>query len=75
MSEWIKVLLSLSLSGTLLMLFLFCCKKPYRKKFSKSFQYYIWLLVALRFLLPFSPEVTLTGVLFRGMDTASVEGS
>ena len=75
MSEWIKVLLSLSFSGTLLMLFLFFCKRLYRKKFSKSFQYYIWLLVALRFLLPFSPEVTLTGVLFRGMDIAGVEGS
>lgn len=75
MSEWIKILLSLSFSGTLLMLFLFFCKRLYRKKFSKSFQYYIWLLVALRFLLPFSPEVTLTGVLFRGMDTVSMEES
>lgn len=64
MDDFMKVLLSLSVSGTLLFGFLCFCKRAYRRKFTKKFQYYIWLLAALRFLVPFAPEGTLTGELF-----------
>lgn len=50
MSEFIKILLSLSLSGTLLMLLVLLPKPLYRERFSRRWQYYIWLVVALRFL-------------------------
>ena len=49
MSDFMKVLLSLSLSGTLLLLILLLLKQLYKNKFSKRWQYYIWLAAALRF--------------------------
>ncbi len=52
MDEFIKILLLLSLSGTLFLLIIWVLKYFYKKIFSKSWQYYILLLVALRFLLP-----------------------
>ena len=52
MDEFIKILLLLSLSGTLFLLVIWVLKYFYKKIFSKSWQYYILLLVALRFLLP-----------------------
>lgn len=61
--ETMKILLSLSFSGTLLLLLVLLLKPLYRNKFSKRWQYYIYLIVALRFLLPFTPKVSLTGYL------------
>ncbi len=63
MSEFIKVLLSLSFSGSLLLLFLLLFKPLYKHTFSKTWQYYIYLIVALRFLLPITlhNEITITG--------------
>lgn len=68
MSEFIKILLSLSLSGTLLMLLVLLPKPLYRERFSRRWQYYIWLVVALRFLLPITPDSTFTGYLFARME-------
>ena len=59
MSAFMKTLLSLSLSGTLVFLLLKLLKPLYREKFSRRWQYYIWLVAALRFLIPFSPDGTL----------------
>lgn len=70
MSEFIKILLSLSLSGTLLMLLVLLPKPLYRERFSRRWQYYIWLVVALRFLLPLTPDSTFTGYLFARMEAA-----
>lgn len=52
MSHLVKVLLSLSLAGSLLLLLLLALKPWYQKRLSHTWQYYIWLLVALRFILP-----------------------
>lgn len=52
MDEFIKILLLLSMSGTLFFLFIQVLKHFYKKVFSRKWQYYILLLVALRFLLP-----------------------
>ena len=73
MSEFMKTVFSLSFSGTVLMLFLLLCKRLYRKVFSKRWQYYIWLLVTLRFLLPFTPELTLTGYLFEAVERIPIQ--
>lgn len=65
MTELLKVILSLSLSGTVLILLLFVCRPVYQNRLSKRWQYYIWLLVIARLLLPVTPETSLTGNLFR----------
>lgn len=64
MNELFKIFLSLSFSGTLLILVLFLCKPLYQNKFSKQWQYYIWLVVIVRLLLPISPEISLMGNAF-----------
>ena len=72
MSEFIKILLSLSVSGALLLLLILGLKPLYKNKFSKRWQYYIWIVVALRFLLPFTPNITIVGSLFEKFDTAAI---
>ena len=68
MSEWIKIILSLSLSGTLLFLLIFAFKQGYKNCFSKRWQYYILLAVVLRFLAPFTSDATLVGLLFEAAE-------
>lgn len=72
MNEFMKILLSLSVSGTLLLLIILGLKPLYKNKFSKHWQYYIWIIVALRFLLPFTPDTTIIGSLFEKFDTATI---
>lgn len=69
MNNILKIILSLSLSGSLLILILFFCKFFLKNTVSKRWQYYIWLVVIARLLLPFSPETTLIGNIFEKMDT------
>lgn len=64
MGDFMKLLLSLSVSGSILTVLLFLMKPFYRNRFRKSWQYYIWLAAVLRLLLPFTPDVTVTGRLF-----------
>ncbi len=47
-----NILISLSISGCLLALVLFTLKPFIKTKLSKSFQYYVWLLVLFRMILP-----------------------
>ncbi len=72
MNEFIKVVLSLSVSGTLLLLLLWGVKPLYKNRFSKRWQYYIWIVAVLRFLLPFTPDTTIVGSLFEGFDSAAI---
>lgn len=72
MNEFMKILLSLSVSGTLLLLLILGLKQLYKNKFSRRWQYYIWIIVALRFLLPFTPNTTIVGILFEKFDTAAI---
>jgi beta-lactamase regulating signal transducer with metallopeptidase domain len=64
--------LSLSVSGALLLLLILGLKPLYKNKFSKRWQYYIWIVVALRFLLPFTPDTTIIGSLFEKFDTTAI---
>lgn len=70
MNEFLKTLLSLSLSGTLLFLLVLLPRGLYRERFSRRWQYYILLVAALRFLLPFAPGVNFTGYLFGRAEAA-----
>ena len=72
MNEFVKILLSLSVSGALLLLLILGLKPLYKNRFSKRWQYYIWIIVALRFLLPFTPNTTIVGSLFEKFDTAAI---
>ena len=72
MNEFMKVLLSLSISGTLLLLLLLGLKRLYQNKFSRHWQYYIWIIVAFRFLLPFTPDATIVGGLFEKLNTTII---
>lgn len=70
MNNVMKVFLSMSLSGSLLILLLFSCKKIFKDKISRQWQYYIWLIVIMRLLLPFTPETNLMGSIFQIFDNA-----
>ena len=72
MNEFMKILLSLSVSGALLLILILGLKPLYKNRFSKRWQYYIWIIVALRFLLPFTPNTTIVGSLFEKFDTAAI---
>lgn len=73
MNELLKILLSLSISGTLLILLLFLFKPLFKKKISKQWQYYIWLIVIARLLFPFAPEINLVGNLFQAIDNSVLQ--
>ena len=72
MNEFMKILLSLSVSGALLLLIIWGLKPIYKNIFSRRWQYYIWIIVALRFLLPFTPNSTIVGSLFEKFDAAAI---
>ena len=55
MIELLKLLLSLSFSGTVLILILLLSRPLYRNRLSRQWQYYIWLIVVARMLLPLYP--------------------
>lgn len=67
MNSVLFVFLSLSLSGSILALILLALKPFIKNRLSQTWQYYIWLVVILRFLLPLTPEVSIVGEAVRYM--------
>lgn len=63
MNEFLLLLLSMSLSGTLPALLLFLLRPLLKRNLSRAWMYYIWCIVALRMLLPFAPRQNLVGSL------------
>ncbi len=63
MNDILMLFLSMSLSGSLLILALLILKPLYRNRTRRRWQYYIWLAVIARLLLPFSPQQSLSGML------------
>lgn len=59
MNDLLLLFLSLSFSGSLLALFLFAVKPLLKSRLSQTWQYYIWLIVVLRLLLPLTPQTSL----------------
>lgn len=75
MSDLLKLILSLSLSGTLLILILLLLRPLYQSRLSKRWQYYIWLVVVARLLLPITPESSLIGGFFNRLDRFELSGT
>lgn len=67
MNEMLTVL-SLSFSGGLLILVLVFLRPFFKRRFSKQWQYYIWLIVIARLLFPFAPQTNLVNVLVQKAD-------
>ena len=70
MNAVLKIFLSMSFSGSLLILALLLGKRFLKDKISRQWQYYIWLVVVLRLLFPFEPEVSLLGKTYQAVDQA-----
>ncbi|MDE7245658.1 MAG: M56 family metallopeptidase [Oscillospiraceae bacterium] len=73
MNALLRVTVSLSLSGSLLILVLLAAKPLLRYRVSRRWQYYIWLLVIARLLLPFTLETSLMGTLFQKSEPVIAE--
>lgn len=59
MAEGLKLLISLTMSGTVLAVLTALATLPLRRRAPRSFRYYLWLLVLLRFLCPFGGNESL----------------
>ncbi len=70
-----KTYLSMSFSGGLLILILLLGKRFLKDKISRQWQYYIWLVVILRLLLPFGPEINLLGKTYQPVDRAATQAA
>jgi beta-lactamase regulating signal transducer with metallopeptidase domain len=66
MSDFMRTLISMSLSGTIVAVVLVALKPLVTKRLSRTWQYYVWLIVLLRLLLPLSPTITITGNVLPG---------
>jgi len=74
MRDFVLTLLSLSASGTLVALVILSIKPLIRHRITHAWQYYIFLLVLLRLLVPVSPEWSIVGNWFAGagLETSSI---
>ncbi|MDE7013659.1 MAG: M56 family metallopeptidase, partial [Kineothrix sp.] len=70
MNVFLKIFLSMSFSGGLLILALFWGKQFLKNKVSRQWQYYIWLIAILRLLLPFGPETSFMGKTYQAVEEA-----
>lgn len=75
MNETFRLLLSLSVSGSILAVFILAIKPLIRHQLSKSMQYYLWIVVLLRLILPFSLEESIMNKMFYGNQTAVITTS
>lgn len=75
MSDTLKLILSLSLSGSILAVLMFVLKPLIRHRLSKSVQYFIWIIVLFRFIIPFSFEGSVMNELFYNDKLHPVTGS
>jgi beta-lactamase regulating signal transducer with metallopeptidase domain len=64
MNEILKIFTSLSVSGSIIAIILFTLKCLYKNRLSKTWQYYIWLVVIIRLLAPYSLQTNIVGRLF-----------
>lgn len=63
-----KTVLSMSASGTLLILLLLAARPLIKNRLSRQWQYYIWLVVVLRLLLPVGLPASLLGRTYQALD-------
>lgn len=67
MNKVFWVTLSLSFSGTIMILILLLFTPWFRRFFSKKWQYYIWLIVLIRLIIPLTPKENLFKVISNGI--------
>ena len=72
MTEGLKIILSLSLSGSLVIGAVWLLGRLARGRVSRRWQYYIWLIAVLRLLLPFGPESSPAEELTRQVERTAV---
>lgn len=72
MNEQIKMLLSLSISGSILALILLSAKPLIKHRLSKLVQYYIWIIVLLRLIVPFSFENSIMNNVFYSNEETTI---
>ena len=75
MNTVLKIFLSMSVSGGLLILLLLLGKCFLQNKISRQWQYYIWLVVVLRLLLPFGSGTNLMGNIYQAVDMAITQAA
>ncbi len=75
MPDAVKLILSLSVSGSTLALLLFALKRAFRNRLPKAFQYYVWLVVLLRLALPVSFGFSAVDSIFRAIPGISADTS
>jgi len=66
MNDALNLILSLSLSASILSVILFLLKPILKDKLPKKIQYYLWFVVILRLIVPFSFESSVMNLLFYG---------
>lgn len=64
-----KIILSMSFSGGLLILVLLLGGRLLKRRLSRQWQYYIWLIVVMRLLLPFGPDASLMRRVYQAADS------
>lgn len=70
MNELFIRYLCLSIFGLLLALFLFTLKPLLKNRVSKAWQYYVWIIVIIRLLIPYAPRIEITDTLFQQVGDA-----
>ncbi len=73
MTQIFKAVLSMSLSGAVLIAALLLGVRLLKGRLGRQWQYYIWLIVVMRLLLPFGPEASLMGQVYRAVDRMAVQ--
>ncbi len=68
-----KMILSMSLSGALLILILFFGSWLLKGRLGRQWQYYIWLIAVMRLLIPFGPEASLMERVCQAADRTIVQ--
>ena len=64
MTSLMITIVSLSVSGSIFIVILILCKPFLKDRASKRWQYYVWLIIIIRLLFPFSLEINFIGSLF-----------
>ena len=57
MGETFRLVLSLSLAGSVMILALLALSPLLRRRLSRAWQYYLWLIVLLRLIVPYTPSL------------------
>ena len=71
MKDITLIFLSLSLSGSILSFLLMALKPFIKNRLSQTWQYYIMLVVILRFILPISPQINIIGDIVHNIQSAN----